>query len=110
MPSSGMLCSVALIRINVSEERITSIIRVTRISEIGTLAVTSNWSMLCVSFLVTANVIRSSLIPVTLMMETLRSSKMSVLTRATRYNIPEDGMLQLKCSFQCHAVNKLLYI
>jgi hypothetical protein len=37
---------VALVRTNVSEEGITSVIRVTRISEVGTLAVTSNRRML----------------------------------------------------------------
>jgi hypothetical protein len=47
MLSSGMLCYVAPERINVLEERITSIIRVTRIGELGTmLAVTSNQSTL----------------------------------------------------------------
>jgi hypothetical protein len=43
MPFSGILRRVALVRIGISEERITSIIRVTRIGELGaTLAVTSN--------------------------------------------------------------------
>jgi hypothetical protein len=35
MPFSGMLSHVALVRIDVSEERSTSIIRMTRISELG---------------------------------------------------------------------------
>jgi hypothetical protein len=42
MASSGMLRRVALVRTEVSEELSASIIRVTRISELGTLAVTSN--------------------------------------------------------------------
>jgi hypothetical protein len=42
MTSSGMLRPVALVGIDVSEERSASIIRVTRIGELGTLAVTSN--------------------------------------------------------------------
>jgi hypothetical protein len=43
MVSSGMLRRVAVVRIDVSEESIASIIRVTRIGEPGTtLAVTSN--------------------------------------------------------------------
>jgi hypothetical protein len=43
MPSSGILCRVALARTNISVELIASIIKVTRIGELGTvLAVTIN--------------------------------------------------------------------
>jgi hypothetical protein len=43
MPPSGIMRHVTLIRTDVSEERIASIIRVARIGELGTtLAVTSN--------------------------------------------------------------------
>jgi hypothetical protein len=77
MPSSGMLCRVALVRTEVSEEHSSFIIRVIRIGELVTLT--------------------GSPILVTLMMEALRSSKMSVLTRATWHNIPEDGILHNHC-------------
>jgi hypothetical protein len=52
MPSSRMLRPVALVRTDVSEERIASIIRMTIIDELGTtLAVTSNRSILQINAL-----------------------------------------------------------
>jgi hypothetical protein len=44
--------------------------------------------------LVTANVVPSSSSFVTVIVETLRSSETSVLTRNTRRNIADDGILQ----------------
>jgi hypothetical protein len=80
MASSGVLCHVTLVRTDVSEELSASFIKVTRICELGTT-------------LVTASIVPSSLILVTLMKEALSSSKTSVLTRATRCDIPEDAIL-----------------
>jgi hypothetical protein len=52
MLSSGMLRRVTLVRVDVSEERSASFIRVTRIGELGTiLAATSNRRTLLVLFL-----------------------------------------------------------
>jgi hypothetical protein len=63
-----MLCHVALVRTDVSEELVRRL-------------------------LVTASVVPSSLILVTLMNEALSYSETSVLTGATRSNIPEDTIL-----------------
>jgi hypothetical protein len=66
-----MLSRVALVRTEVSEELGSSIIRVTRIGELGTLAVTSNRSVFLRSvsgLVVTANVpISPNLVAVTMM-------------------------------------------
>jgi hypothetical protein len=101
MVSSGMLRRVALVRTDVSEELSASIIRVKRICELGTtLAVTSNQHTLRRNtkcnvrrLLVTAGVVPSSPILVTLIKEAVSSSETAFLTRATRRNIPEDGIL-----------------
>jgi hypothetical protein len=110
--SSGMLCRVALVRTDVSEELSASFIRVTRIGECyEMLAVTSTRRTLragissqCVLLLVTVGIVPSSPILVTLMKEALSSSETSVLTRTTWRNIPEDAILHshrrenLKCN------------
>jgi hypothetical protein len=84
MVSSGMLRRVTHVKTDVKEE-LSASIKVTRIGEVGTLALTSNQRTLRRTnklrrLLVTANVVPSSSILVTLLMEALSSSETSILT------------------------------
>jgi hypothetical protein len=92
MPPSGMLRRAALVRNDVSEESIASIIHELR-------------SVL--RLLVNANIVPSSQILVTLIMEEIRSSESSVLTKATLRNIPEGGIIH---GHRCGNLNSYTYI
>jgi hypothetical protein len=74
MASSGILRHVSLVRTDVSEEMV--------------------FPRSMRRLLVTASVVPSSLILVTLKKEAVSSSETPVLTGATQRNIPEDAILQ----------------
>jgi hypothetical protein len=106
MPSSGMLRRVALVRTTVRGTYRLHY-QSERINALGTLAVSSNRSYAAknlhsvLRLLVTVNVVSSSSIFFTLMLEGLRYSDQSVLIRATWRNIPED------CIFHSHHCDNL---
>jgi hypothetical protein len=93
MVSSGMLRRVASLRTDVSEERSASFIR--------------EFLHSVRRLLVTAGVVPSSPILVTLMKEALSSSETSVLTRATLRNIQEDDILH---SHRCENLKSYIVI
>jgi hypothetical protein len=95
---------VALVRTDVSEERMASIVILTKIGELGmTLTVTNNRSTLRrnTQFLVTTNVFPSPPIFATIMIEVKGSSETSFPTRAKQLGTPEDGILH---SYGCENI------
>jgi hypothetical protein len=87
-----MLRRVALVRTEISEEFSASFIRVTRIDELNTKVFLRSVRRL----LVTASVVPSSPILVTLLKGALLSSETLVLTKSKRRNAPEETILEMK--------------
>jgi hypothetical protein len=82
MPSFGMWCHVGLVRTDVSEEHVASLIRVERTRELGRTSAVP----------LVINIVHSLWILSTLKMQVTCSSKMSIVIRPTQH-IPEDGIL-----------------
>jgi hypothetical protein len=103
---NSIFWDVALWLLDVSEDHIASIIWVTRIGGLGTtLALTTN----VLRLLLNANVVPSSQIFITLIMDAIRSSETPVLTRATRRNIPEDAILDTQRLSYCSTSSAVEY-
>jgi hypothetical protein len=102
MLSSGMWRRVSFVRTDVSEKCVPSTFRAERFSELGrTLQVTSKQLVfLCsvLQLLISANTFRSSLILSTLKLEVTYFPETSVLTRAKRRHISEDGISHNRCT------------
>jgi hypothetical protein len=88
MASTGMLRCMDLVRTDVSEGLSASFIRATRIGELGTKLAVIVFLRSMHRLLVTASVVSSSPVFVTLMNEALSSSETSVLTRSTSKKTP----------------------
>jgi hypothetical protein len=84
-------CCVPVVRTDVSQEGVASIVRVIWIGELGTRLAGLLRGLF--RFVFTANVVLSSPIHITLTMEAKHSSETWVLARATRLHNPEDGIL-----------------
>jgi hypothetical protein len=96
MESSERLRHVALVRTDVSEEISSSFIRVTYLAFLSSVR----------RLLVTASVVPSPSILVTLMMEALSSSETSVLTRVIGRNIQEDTILHIYRSIKFYVSSR----
>jgi hypothetical protein len=96
MSSSGMRCRLTLVKNDVLEERIATIIRMKRLSDLGT-------TLAVLQLRVTSNVVPSSLILFTLM-TVIRYSETPALTRATRHRIREDIVITVKTANLTRAI------